>query len=308
MPVTRALEQTFYPLGFPLLLSTNSEDVLEIARNEWNRWVPLFDEAPVKLHIEVSSAARPISRTVILHVHRHLFALVADSESAFVFDTRSRTGTGWVTHGAIEDASWFRYHFLDAIVYQAIALLCFTPIHGACVAREGRGVLLCGDSEAGKSSLAYACARRGWTYVTDDASWLIRRRAAERVVVGNAHQLRLRPDAAQIFPELADRRPVMRGNGKLSLEIWTDSLPSIATATSVAIDRLIFLRRVASGPAVLAVFDRAEARAWCERVFYWWDPEVAAEQQANLSGLLDAVEVQALEYSDVESAVDAIEG
>jgi hypothetical protein len=307
MPVTRALEQTFYPLGFPLLLSTNSETVMEIARNEWNRWVPLFDDAPVKLHIEVSSATDQISRTVILHAHRHLFALVADSENVFVFDTPSRAGTGWVTLSAIEDAAWFRYHFLDAIVYQAIALLCFTPIHGACIAREGRGVLLCGDSQTGKSSLAYACARGGWTYVTDDASWLIRRRAAERVIVGNAHQLRLRPDAAQIFPELADRRPVMRGNGKLSLEIWTESLPSIATATSVAIDRLIFLRRVASGPAVLTPFARGDARVWCERVFYWWDPNVAAEQQANLSGLLDAVQVQALEYSDLDSAVDAIE-
>jgi hypothetical protein len=307
MPVTRALEQTFYPLGFPLLLSTNSEDVMEIARNEWNRWLPIFDDAPVKLHIEVSSATDQISRTVILHAHRHLFALAADSENVFVFDTRSRTGTGWVTHGAVENAAWFRYHFLDAIVYQAIALICFTPIHGACVAREGRGVLLCGDSEAGKSSLAYACARRGWTYVTDDASYLIRRRAAERVVVGNAHQLRLRPDAAQIFPELGDRRAAVRGNGKLSVEIWTASLRSIATATTVAIDRMIFLRRVASGPAVLKEFDRTEACKWCERVFYWWDPEVAAEQRANLSGLLDATQVQALEYSELESAVDAIE-
>ena len=301
------MEQTFYPLGFPLLLSTNSETVMEIARNEWNRWFPIFDDAPIKLHIEVSSSADQIPPTVILHAHRHLFALVADSENVFVFDTQSRAGTGWVTRGAIEDAAWFRYHFLDAIAYQAIALLCFTPIHGACVARQGRGVILCGDSQAGKSSLAYACTRRGWTYVTDDASWLIRRRAAERVIVGNAHQLRLRPDAAQIFPELADRRPVLRGNGKLSMEIWTESLPSVATAVSVAIDRLIFLRRVAGGPAVLTPFDRGEARAWCERVFYWWDPRVAAEQQGNLSNLLDAVEVQTLEYSDLESAVDAIE-
>src|SRR6266404_580737 len=195
MPVTRALEQTFYPLGFPLLLSTNSEAVMEIARNEWNRWLPILDDSPVKLHVEVSSSTSEISRTVILHAHRHLFALAGDSENIFVFDTRSRTGTGWVTRDVVENAAWFRYHFLDAIVYQAIALLCFTPIHGACVAREGRGVLFCGDSEAGKSSLAYACARRGWTYVTDDASWLIRKHAAERLVVGNSHRMRLRPES-----------------------------------------------------------------------------------------------------------------
>jgi hypothetical protein len=280
---------------------------MEIARNEWNRWVPIFNDAPVKLHIEVSNAASPISRTVILHAHRHLFALTADSGNVFTFDTRSRSGAGWVTRGAIKDAAWFRYHFLDAVVYQAIALLCFTPIHGACVARNGRGVLLCGDSQAGKSSLAYACARRGWTYVTDDASWLIRRRAAERLVVGNAHQMRLRPDAARIFPELGDRTPVLRGNGKQSLEIWTESLPSVRTAVSVAVERMVFLRRVPEGAAALKPFDKREARDWAERVFYGWDPEVAAEQSRNLEQLLGAVKVEMLEYSYVEGAVDVLE-
>ena len=280
---------------------------MEIARSEWNRWVPIFNDAPVKLHIEVSNAAREISRTVILHAHRHLFALAADYENVFTFDTQSRSGAGWVTRGAIEDEAWFRYHFLDAVVYQAIALLCFTPIHGACVARNGRGALLCGDSQAGKSSLAYACARRGWTYVTDDASWLIRRRAAERLVVGNAHQMRLRPDAARIFPELGDRTPVLRGNGKLTLEIWTESLPSVRTAVSVAVERMVFLRRVAEGAAVLTPFDKREARDWAERVFYGWDPEVAAEQSRNLEQLLEGVTVEGLEYSDLEGAVDVLE-
>ena len=35
-------------------------------------------------------------------------------------------------------------------------------------------MLLCGESGAGKTSLAYACAKRDWCYVSDNESWLLR--------------------------------------------------------------------------------------------------------------------------------------
>ena len=41
-------------------------------------------------------------------------------------------------------------------------------LHGALVARNGRGVLLLGRGEAGKSTLACALWQRGWTLLGDD--------------------------------------------------------------------------------------------------------------------------------------------
>jgi hypothetical protein len=38
----------FYPLGFPLELETNSEDVIQAAAEGWGRFAPQFDEAPVR--------------------------------------------------------------------------------------------------------------------------------------------------------------------------------------------------------------------------------------------------------------------
>src|SRR5260370_9733348 len=93
-----------------------------------------------------------------------------------------------------------------------------TPFHAACVARQDRGVLLCGDSGAGKSSLAYGCGRRGWAYLSDDASYLMRRCAAERLVLGHPHRVRLRPDSPRVSPELAARSPGDRGHGGDSAE------------------------------------------------------------------------------------------
>ncbi len=300
-------EQTYYPLGFPLYVSTNARAVIEAASAEWSVWKQAFDVPAVTLRLEVSEAGGAVPPPSEFHAHRHLFAYVADSRNLALGDTRARIATVWLTSRAAKDAAYLRYHFLDGVAYHMIESLYLTPIHAACVARRGEGVLLCGDSGSGKSSLAYACARRGWTYVTDDASYLVRGGASQRMVIGNAHRIRLRPDASRWFPELSVYSPTMRGNGKLSVEIWTSELASVIAAPSVAVSRVVFLQRNPGAPARLSPMDKAELRAWCERVFYWWDPEVAAGQQAGLAALLEGSRVEALEYSDLDAAVDALE-
>jgi len=75
-------------------------------------------------------------------------------------------------------------------------------VHAGCAALDGRGVLLCGDSGAGKSTLTYALARAGWAYVTDDCSFLLNC-GKRRMVTGNCNQVRFRPSAGELFPEVA---------------------------------------------------------------------------------------------------------
>ena len=275
------------------------------ARAEWGAWRAAFEEPAIHLRIEVSNVIGPKPPSAEFRAHRHLFAFVADAGNFAVCDTRTRTGAAWLTASTVEDAVYFRYYFLEGMAWLFIECLYLTPIHATCVALGSHGVLLCGDSGAGKSTLAYACARRGWTYITDDASYLIRRRN-EPVVIGNSHRIRLRPDAARMFPELAGHTPILRGNGKLSLELWTRDLESIVATPSARVDRVIFLERKPGEKARFKPFGKTEARAWCERVLFDWDPEVATEQSGNLSVLLDACEVQALEYSDFDAAVEAL--
>ncbi len=104
----------------------------------------------------------------------------------YIVDLLQGFSFGWVNAAAISHRNYFRYHFLEAAALAHIVNRHAAPVHAACVERQGRGVLLCGDSGAGKSSLAFACARAGWTYVTDDASFLINGES-ERRVVGNCH-------------------------------------------------------------------------------------------------------------------------
>ncbi|MBR2718400.1 MAG: hypothetical protein IKB78_03765 [Clostridia bacterium] len=58
---------------------------------------------------------------------------------------------------------------MGAIQYQRGGLL----LHGSCVAREGKGILLIGDSGVGKSTMARELITRGWRLVTDDVASIV---------------------------------------------------------------------------------------------------------------------------------------
>jgi hypothetical protein len=305
---------TFYPFGFPVKVSSNSEAVVAIAYNEWHAWQQAFDDPPIELLFSVSATRHDHRRPHPFSANKHSFTIRPDANSSAWGDTRTRKATGLMHESTVDDRPYFVYHFLDAMAFQLITSLNFTPMHGSTVARNGRGILITGDSGEGKSSLSYACARRvgtdRWTFVSDDASHLLRRRAGERLIVGAPHHVRLRPDAPQLFPELAAFQPAMRGNGKLSLQIPTSQL-SIATSPSVPIDSIVLPHRVSAAhpnaPARLEKIAKDLVRDYCAQWFYHWDPPVLAEQQAAFEEMLKGARTFSLQYSDLDAAVDVLD-
>src|SRR5262249_8375422 len=99
-----------------------------------------------------------------------------------------------------------------------------------------------GPSGAGKSTLSYACARAGWTFVSDDCVFL-RIDSPTRHVLGRHLQMRFRVDAPALFPELKDHIARERPNGKVSIEIPLSTSPKIRTAERVSAGAMIFLER-----------------------------------------------------------------
>jgi len=211
-----------------------------------------------------------------------------------------------MTQTAVEDHAYFRYHFLEAMTLTILIARYLTPVHAACVALGGRGVLLCGNSGAGKSSLAYACARRGWTYVSDDSSSIIRTRS-DAAIAGNPHYIRLRPSAARLFPELA-RHPLSRRiDGEMAIELATLELPGIITAPQSPVDHVVFLNRQASGPATVSRFSGEKALQEFEAVICYGDKSVRDAQRRSLQKLL-AGGVFQLSYSDMDSGIERLQG
>ena len=295
----------FYPLGFPLELETNSNDVIQAAAEGWGRFAQQFDETPVRLSLGVSEDEdSPLASEQRIVAREHLITSTWDHSNFSVCDMRGGFAFGWVTRRTARDHVFLRYRFLQACAMSMLVHRSLAPVHGAFVARNGRGVLLCGDSFAGKSTLAYACARAGWTYLTDDGTHLIRARQ-DRYAVANPYHIHFREDAPTLFPELKDRAVVVRPNGKIGIEVLTRELP-IATAGGCSIDHVVFLNRGQSVRAHVAPYSKDDALAWCEQYISYGEARVRAEQRETLRRLLDA-SLWEMRYRDLAGAVDCLE-
>jgi hypothetical protein len=293
------LQAVFHPMGRAVRISTNSQAVLDAARYVWGLCTPHSTGAAIEVRFAVKgvTSTRPVpppfpfgQEHLISVVHSRDNFAVADVDRGFIF--------GWVTADTVEDGGYFRYHFLEALVYLTLTCLHFVPVHAGCAALGGRGVLLCGDSGCGKTSLAYALARRGWTYVSDDAAYVVRSEAWR--AAGRPHHIRFRSSAVQLFPELARLPMVLRPTGKLDLEIPTSQLGFASIAESITPWLLLFLRRESGTTAPrVAPMSREAAQAKLEQVVCYGPRNVRVRQRDTIAELVK-LPVFTLSYSDFE--------
>lgn len=232
--------------------------------------------------------------------------IVADAHNFACCDLAAGFGFACVTKAAMMNRDYIRYHFLEAMVYVLLDTCHVVAVHAACLTREGRGVLVVGDSGAGKSSFAYACARRGWIYVSDDSASLPRRKAG-RLVLGNPHTFRFRPSARNLFPELHGHVKVR--NEKPTIEVATEQLSGVKTALECTIDYVVFLNRLDRDPhkVTLAPLSREES---LRRLFQnnTFPPELSIHEErlAAIERLLGARVFQ-LTYKEFGPAIDLLE-
>lgn len=288
---------TCFPLGFRANLTTNSPDVVRAMDESWGHGRQEFDGQPLDLRVFVTEggekAAEPSFR-----IERHLLSIVSDRNNQAVADLERLFASCRVTPATVADSAWFRWFFLDALILALLAQKHTVPVHAGCVSRAGAGVLLFGASGAGKSTLAWACARAGWNLVSDDAAWLLPESA---LAIGRPQQVRLRPDAPRHFPELEALAPRARPNGKLSIEIKTRDCPSIRTASSTPVHRVVFLHRRDTSPALVPVPKEAALEAMLRDCVPYRD-EVSARHRATVRKLSD-LPAYRLQYRTLDEAI-----
>src|SRR5215475_9949727 len=97
------LRRMFYPMGFPLEVLTNCEEVLEIAEESWRGFRPLFDMDPIRFHVGVTAGGSgecppsPSSR-----VREHLCSHVADKENFAISDAAAAFTFMWLAESTLE--------------------------------------------------------------------------------------------------------------------------------------------------------------------------------------------------------------
>lgn len=293
----------FFPLGFPVEVRTNSPVVLEAAAQSWGKFNHRFDTAPIIIQLGVTSNVKdcsPLPPAPFFRIQEHLASHIADQYNFVHCDLNSSFAFGWVTERTSHDALYLRYHILEAAAYSALAANRAAGVHAACISLNGYGVLLCGDSGAGKSSLAFAAARSGWEFTCDDASYLLLG-CKDRSVVGNCHQFRLRDSGPLLFPELEGRPITPRATGKPSIEIPTAELPGITTSESATVQAIVFLNRRQERTPELLSFPKEEARIWLRKSLLA-TPASTIQQLNAVENLLQAP-VYELHYTHLDWAI-----
>jgi len=299
------LRQTFYPWGFPLEIETNSSDVVAAAAEGWGAFQQMFFAPPVRLCLGVSEAsADALPPESMIRARDHMMSVVADAENFVICDFHRGFAFGWVSANTAADHPFLRYRFLLSGAGTLVEQRAFAALHGALVVRNRCGVMLAGDSCAGKSTLAYACARAGWTYVSDDGAYLARARN-DRYAVGDPHSIRFRPDAPRFFPELADRPPAVRANGKIGIEVLTAEL-GLKTAPGCQVNHIVWLNRERPCAAQLRrVSQDGVLEEWAQYASFG-SSEVRAAQRRCHERMLSA-ELWEMRYSDLDQAVARLE-
>jgi hypothetical protein len=241
------LSGVFYPLGYAVEIITNDLAVLEAANESFGRPYSRKTHSMLQVRVRVSPGGdSECPREPARREYNHLFSLVANADNQALLDLKSCTCFIWLQKSTVDRKLYLRYNFLEKPIYILLGSSVVSDLHAGCVSKNDKGILLFGDTGAGKSTLSYACARTGWTYTSDDTSYLINNSDVVRVV-GHSHRVRFRPHAKTLFPELESRALTARLEGKPSIEVPTSELPGLITNSEAIVHAVVYLNRTPLG-------------------------------------------------------------
>jgi len=267
-------------MGHPVELCSDVAEVIAIAAQLWERYPVLSDSEPVRLRVMVGPAGDHVSPDPMPpRGQGNLLSIVHSANDYAIADLSGGFGFAILSPATLATPNYFRYYFLEPLIYVMQAARHFLFVHGACIARDGRALVLCGNSGAGKTCLAYYCARQGWDFVSGDAVHVVRN-CRDRTVIGRPYEIRFRKSAQQLFPELlpfpAERRP----NGKTDLEVDTRLLEMPLCLSSPA-KHIVFIER--SNRTELEKIPNSEAILNLEETICFGDARIRSEQHNTLS-------------------------
>jgi hypothetical protein len=290
------LRRIFYPLGFAVCVESNRYEVLSLSEQSWGATAQSSPCEPLKILLEViDDEPKFAEQEPGWQIEDHILTIIFDEKNFLVADLRVGIAKGRISSGSLNAAQLVRYFLLEAAALSMISTLRATALHAACVDWNGDGLLLCGESGVGKTSLAYACARAGWNYVSDDASYLILG-SETREVTGDCGRIRFRDVAHKLFPELTGLPVTPRLTGKPSIEVATEDLDGLRRAQKTRIKYIVFLERDGDTLPALYGGDKKHAQEYFTKFFL----QPAKQNRLSRVALDQLLEAEIFELQNTE--------
>jgi hypothetical protein len=270
-PINRVvrLSQNNLPLGaqFSVAGSTwdlrsNSHEILQAMRETFEQLDQAEGQPPADLqlqfHVDYGVSDAPLWSKAHFRALDHLYYASYGPCDSLLVDQSRRRVVGSFSFAIARDLYYWKQTILPVLLGIASASIRVTPVHCACVAKDGSGLLLGGESGAGKSTTALALSLQGFSYLSDDCTYLSRV-GAEIRAWGLRTPVKLLPDAANHFPTLASREPVLSMNGEWALSIDPTETFNVERCLSCDPRRLIFLERTGNSRPVIKPLTSSEA-------------------------------------------------
>lgn len=214
---TLPLQTDFYVAGTHCRLSTNSHDILQSV----SRWRSAHHAAFHSFEMEIIVDCRmdnPVQHPAYFRGNGHLVFGFLPPGSFVSYDLLRRHVRAVLSPQAACDDSFWKTLLIPITIGVLGPTVGVVPLHCACLERNGRGLLIAGNSGVGKSTLAAALTQRGLAFISDD--WTYFSKEQSKVIAhGLLSPIKLLPDTVHFFRELRELTPAISLNGELAYEL-----------------------------------------------------------------------------------------
>jgi hypothetical protein len=188
----------------------------------------------------------------------HLYFGTFGAGDSFLVDQRRRRLVASMCLTTSRDVNYWKRVILPCWAGITSACVGVTPLHCACVAKDQFGLLIHGESGSGKSTLALTLSLIGFSYLSDDCTYLS---GSERQIQcwGSSAPLKLLPDAVAYFPELAELDPSESLNGELAFQVDPAATFGVQRSSNCAPRWVLFMEKDLNSTPTFRRVDSAEA-------------------------------------------------
>jgi len=310
LPYPRAtIVRSYGLMAESLRFETNDAALLAAADASFGRFpMPADDRDPlvVRLFSQAAPSGGATLGPIVNRTTGHLYLISGGSSDVAVADLDAGVAHGFVSETTARDVPSVRYSFLESM---ALSLLArsrgYFVLHAAGVVRGDRGIALQGPAGAGKSTLAMACARRGFGVFAED-SIFVRVRPAGLEWWGMPWVQRLLPDARELFPEIAGLPDHVRPNGESKIDVELDRVHPGRTVPCAAPGPIVLLSRGDGGRTRTERVDAADVAGALE-VHWPWEGGWSDEHEAGARSLGEHGVFRLHVNGPPDEAVDALE-
>ncbi|MBB6186056.1 serine kinase [Rhodanobacter sp. MP7CTX1] len=200
---------------------------------------------------------------------------VMDASNYVVLAPEQQRALVVASQDMLDHPYYLRYELIEFAVFTlATRGLGLVPLHGACVGRQGRGILLLGASGSGKSTLALHSLLQGLDFLAEDAVFV---QPESLLATGVANYLHVQADALRFVDDEETRRwisqaPVIRrrsGVEKFEVDLRQER-GRLAAAPLELVGAVFVSSEAAEGPDVLlgpVPADEIAARLFADQLY-----------------------------------------